>query len=100
MLGRQCFLKALVWSTATLVVLGLSDSSPSQVSNTHWANYQSTNDEKVQGFLPENYIIQNTGDHLGKRMATQIRQVPGDGNCLFHAISASLEYIVNGTHPR
>lgn len=26
-------------------------------------------------------------------------QVPGDGNCLFHAISACLEHACNGTHP-
>lgn len=26
-------------------------------------------------------------------------QVPGDGNCLFHAISACLDYACNGTHP-
>ena len=28
----------------------------------------------------------------------QIRQVPGDGNCLFHSISVGLGYVVNGTH--
>ena len=28
----------------------------------------------------------------------QIRQVPGDGNCLFHALSTTLAYAVNGTH--
>mmetsp|Transcript_20510 Transcript_20510/g.32985 ORF Transcript_20510/g.32985 Transcript_20510/m.32985 type:complete len:381 (+) Transcript_20510:80-1222(+) len=27
-----------------------------------------------------------------------IRQVPGDGNCLFHSISTCLSYAVNGTH--
>ncbi|CAN0239868.1 unnamed protein product, partial [Ectocarpus sp. 12 AP-2014] len=27
------------------------------------------------------------------------RQVPGDGNCLFHAISACLDHACNGTHP-
>ena len=26
-------------------------------------------------------------------------QVPGDGNCLFHAISACLDHACNGTHP-
>jgi OTU-like cysteine protease len=28
----------------------------------------------------------------------QIRQVPGDGNCLFHSISLCLHHAVNGTH--
>ncbi|CAM9820540.1 unnamed protein product [Scytosiphon promiscuus] len=28
-----------------------------------------------------------------------VRQVPGDGNCLFHAISACLDHACNGTHP-
>ena len=27
-----------------------------------------------------------------------VRQVPGDGNCLFHSLSAALAYAVNGTH--
>lgn len=28
----------------------------------------------------------------------QIRQVPGDGNCLFHSLSLCLQYSLNGTH--
>jgi hypothetical protein len=28
----------------------------------------------------------------------QIRQVPGDGNCLFHSLSLCLQHSVNGTH--
>ena len=28
----------------------------------------------------------------------QVRQVPGDGNCLFHSISLCLHHAVNGTH--
>lgn len=28
-----------------------------------------------------------------------IEKVPGDGNCLFHAISACLDHADNGTHP-
>jgi hypothetical protein len=28
----------------------------------------------------------------------QIRQVPGDGNCLFHSLSLCLQHAVNGTH--
>ena len=31
-------------------------------------------------------------------MVCQIRQVPGDGNCLFHSISLCLNHAVNGTH--
>ncbi|CAM9171744.1 unnamed protein product [Phaeothamnion confervicola] len=29
----------------------------------------------------------------------RVRQVPGDGNCLFHAISVCLEYAASGSHP-
>lgn len=29
----------------------------------------------------------------------RLAQVPGDGNCLFHAISACLDHACNGTHP-
>jgi len=28
----------------------------------------------------------------------RVRQVPGDGNCLFHAVACTLEYVVNATH--
>ena len=28
----------------------------------------------------------------------RVRQVPGDGNCLFHSIAACLHHVVNGTH--
>ncbi|KAL7529118.1 hypothetical protein ACHAXR_002803 [Thalassiosira sp. AJA248-18] len=32
------------------------------------------------------------------KVPMQIRQVPGDGNCLFHSIAACLHHEVNGTH--
>ena len=34
----------------------------------------------------------------GTERPVQIRQVPGDGNCLFHSISLCLRYAENGTH--
>jgi hypothetical protein len=34
----------------------------------------------------------------GEDCQVMIRQVPGDGNCLFHSISLCLHHAVNGTH--
>jgi hypothetical protein len=34
----------------------------------------------------------------GEDIHAMIRQVPGDGNCLFHSISMCLHHAVNGTH--
>ena len=31
-------------------------------------------------------------------VTVSVRQVPGDQNCLFHSLLASLAYAVNGTH--
>ncbi|CAN0017008.1 unnamed protein product [Ascophyllum nodosum] len=45
------------------------------------------------GFLMNNFPIQ------GVSMDMAVRQVPGDGNCLFHAISVCLDHACNGTHP-
>ena len=33
-----------------------------------------------------------------QQVPVKIRQVPGDGNCLFHSISTCYAYAVNGTH--
>lgn len=33
-----------------------------------------------------------------RRIPVHVRQVPGDGNCLFHSIAACLHDAVNGTH--
>ena len=33
-----------------------------------------------------------------EKVPVQIRQVPGDGNCLFHSIATCLSYAVHGTH--
>ncbi|CAM9981171.1 unnamed protein product [Laminaria digitata] len=48
---------------------------------------------KRDGFLTDSFAVQG----LPTNMA--VRQVPGDGNCLFHAISACLDHACNGTHP-
>ena len=62
------------------------------------------------GFLKNQYRRikgeweQEIGLRLRKRnrspvqIPATIRQVPGDGNCLFHSISCCLEHAVNGTH--
>jgi len=47
------------------------------------------------GFLDEEYDVLGVD---GLRM--KVRQVPGDGNCLFHALGVSLAFAVNGTHPK
>ena len=41
-----------------------------------------------------------TSRHYASTFAVpvSVRQVPGDGNCLFHSLSAALAYAVNGTH--
>jgi len=33
-----------------------------------------------------------------QKIPVRIRQVPGDGNCLFHSLSVCLRYVENGTH--
>lgn len=43
----------------------------------------------------------HSGQHSRRTLRNQyarIRQVPGDGNCLFHALSTCLSIVVNGTH--
>mmetsp|Transcript_54914 Transcript_54914/g.133365 ORF Transcript_54914/g.133365 Transcript_54914/m.133365 type:complete len:451 (+) Transcript_54914:177-1529(+) len=61
------------------------------------------------GFLREQYVripgeweegLRIRGRHirLDNAPPAKIRQVPGDGNCLFHAISTCYAYAVNGTH--
>ena len=67
------------------------------------------------GFLLENYVRcpgeweeeANIGGRHGPRsrrykqletVPVKIRQVPGDGNCLFHSIATCLSYAVRGDH--
>jgi len=38
------------------------------------------------------------GKHRGLDEPVKIRQVPGDGNCLFHSITVAMAAVVNGTH--
>ncbi|CAM9712653.1 unnamed protein product, partial [Discosporangium mesarthrocarpum] len=48
---------------------------------------------KKDGFLTDAFPVQ------GVPVDMLVRQVPGDGNCLFHAISVCLDHACNGTHP-
>eukprot|EP00752_Nemacystus_decipiens_P001329 g1319.t1 len=48
---------------------------------------------KRDGFLTDSFAVQGIPTNMA------VRQVPGDGNCLFHAISACLDHACNGTHP-
>eukprot|EP00903_Cladosiphon_okamuranus_P007188 g6979.t1 len=48
---------------------------------------------KRDGFLTDSFAVQGISTNMA------VRQVPGDGNCLFHAISACLDHACNGTHP-
>ncbi|KAG5183748.1 hypothetical protein JKP88DRAFT_262966 [Tribonema minus] len=45
------------------------------------------------GFLTEAFPVE------GLPVQMQVRQVPGDGNCLFHSISACLEHADTSSHP-
>lgn len=47
-------------------------------------------------FLRPTYRVRG----VGVRPRFRVRQVPGDGNCLFHAISAWLNFIERGEHTR
>lgn len=51
----------------------------------------------ADGFLSEKYEV--CGE---TRLRMIVRQVPGDGSCLFHAINLCLGHVSssNGTHPR
>ena len=54
------------------------------------------------GFLVEIFDVIDACDdeslrlNLHRRM--RVRQVPGDGSCLFHSITAALALVVNGSH--
>ncbi|CAM9714041.1 unnamed protein product [Chrysoparadoxa australica] len=54
--------------------------------------WRQTSKINQEGFLAEEYEVE------GCSFSMRVRQVPGDGNCLFHAISACLEFACNGTH--
>eukprot|EP00544_Gedaniella_sp_CCMP2646_P011923 CAMPEP_0202486852 /NCGR_PEP_ID=MMETSP1361-20130828/5324_1 /ASSEMBLY_ACC=CAM_ASM_000849 /TAXON_ID=210615 /ORGANISM="Staurosira complex sp., Strain CCMP2646" /LENGTH=320 /DNA_ID=CAMNT_0049116111 /DNA_START=38 /DNA_END=1000 /DNA_ORIENTATION=+ len=115
---------ALVWIFALLSlsrasILGGDSSSVTIPRSTHrsedsppW-NPSSHIDE--DGFLLEKYVRcageweeeANIGGRHGPRsrrykqletVPVKIRQVPGDGNCLFHSIATCLTYAVEGDH--
>jgi hypothetical protein len=51
--------------------------------------------DRIPGEWEEEVRLQTS---FGTDFPCQIRQVPGDGNCLFHSISLCLQYAANGTH--
>ena len=56
--------------------------------------------QRIPGEWENEYRLkptQNT-DISNPSQYCRIRQVPGDGNCLFHSISVGLNYLVNRTH--
>lgn len=80
-----------------------SSSSSSSISFPPWNPSDRIADD---GFLSVPYF-RTAGDWEAEMrfrtrhkldMACRIRQVPGDGNCLFHSISLCLQHATNGTH--
>lgn len=57
---------------------------------------QSPSEEKKQVNEKPTHLIGGRFQNLDEPV--YIRQVPGDGNCLFHSISVSMTFIANGTH--
>ena len=57
---------------------------------------QSPSEEKEQVNEEPIHLIGGRFQNLDEPV--YIRQVPGDGNCLFHSISVSMALITNGTH--
>jgi hypothetical protein len=53
---------------------------------------------RVPGEWEEEVMIKRSGRETKIKIPVRIRQVPGDGNCLFHSISTCVAYSVNGTH--
>lgn len=65
----------------------------SQVSDGLAFVWRQSNALVSNGFLTDVYTVE------GLPITMRVRQVPGDGNCLFHSIIACLEYACNTTHP-
>ena len=56
--------------------------------------------QRIPGEWEQEYRLKSTRNTLisESNQYCRIRQVPGDGNCLFHSISVGLNYLVNQTH--
>jgi hypothetical protein len=53
---------------------------------------------RIPGEWEKEVMIKRSGRQASINIPVRIRQVPGDGNCLFHSISTCFAYSVNGTH--
>jgi OTU-like cysteine protease len=53
---------------------------------------------RVPGEWEDEYRLRGRYIKLDQSPPARIRQVPGDGNCLFHSISTCYAHAVNGTH--
>jgi hypothetical protein len=55
-----------------------------------------------QVFVVVDGTVEETGHRPGRstpfHARLRCRQVPGDGSCLFHSLTAALSVLVNGTH--
>ena len=56
--------------------------------------------QRIPGEWENEYRLKSTPNTVMSDLTQycRIRQVPGDGNCLFHSISIGLNYLMNRTH--
>lgn len=103
MFGKRSLLKHLLGIVAASCI---KDSLARVPSSPTWSRHvwrRASGSIDAEGFLSELYDVI---DGLEEEGATcfelpakmRVRQVPGDGSCLFHSITASLSVDVNGTH--
>lgn len=83
--------------------------SPANADNLRYPPWNSSPNIDEHGFLMEQYSrvpgewekefrLFKKRKNMEVTTPAQIRQVPGDGNCLFHSISTCYAYATNGTH--
>jgi len=79
----------------------IEEKIPVKQSKRYWgARSESTpNDDEPRGGAMVKQTPANTPPTSPPpTLLAKVRQVPGDGNCLFHSVSTCLSFILNGTH--
>jgi len=122
-MARYMCLRYLIASVVLLYCSLAVDSSTSKPALPRSVNFRTYSDGESpllwnpssqidqQGFLQKHYVRIPSelevgkdaigGKHRKSKLATvpvRIRQVPGDGNCLFHSLTICLSKVENGTH--
>ena len=71
-----------------------------EIESNHNNNNNNNDDDNTDNDNQHNYINLGKYTKIIKDVNDRvlIRQVPGDGNCLFHSITVSLGFICNSTH--